>query len=421
MLDKGLGRPRTGSMVAKGRDASYHKDKVPQDDEDEQHSPRKFRAHIHNAARFTLLRFDAWISGIAPGALRSWPLRIPGIPTLAVLYGLFSFFVFSTYLSSTLIVQSHQSAPQVQEISTLDRLPLDHILSKISSLRPPPLLLDPDVLVTRTGNSGISACVWATEAEVADVVAWSSRWTGPISLLVVTTAIPRSPEHNALLVKLAQIHHDQPSLKNTLSVHVLHLDPATDVHPNAFLNLARLLSSSPGVVLFPGNLSYAPPKNLYKTLLSQQPTSSSALTPGRTRKRRPVILTTKDHTSFPFAPLAPLVMARDEPTWCTERFFAGMSRAADWEECLWQVWLANFGDVEVKLVQGWETVSHNGEEEQMGRPAAAKLHRRLVSKFRSETCALAVRRFAALREASSSADTKKARWLKRVCRSWGSS
>ena len=152
------------------------------------------------------------------------------------------------------------------------------------------------------------------------------------------------------------------------------VEPATEVHPNAFLNIARLLSPSPRTVLFPGNLTSVPPESLYKTLLAQQPSSSSALTsPGRKRKRRPVVLTLKDHNSCPFAPLAPLVMARDDSTWCTERFFAGMSRASDWEECLWQVWLANFGDVEVRQVQGWSsTLAEEHESESMENPVAVR-------------------------------------------------
>ena len=187
---------------------------------------------------------------------------------------------------------------------------------------------------------------------------------GPISLLVTTNAVPSSTEHITLLSKLVHIQSQHVALKTRLVVHVLHLAPAAEPQPNAFLNLARLLSPSPRAVLFPGNLSYAPPKTLYKTLLSQQPSSSSALSPaGHARRRKPAVLTAKDHTSFPFAPLAPVVIARDDTTWCTERFFAGMSRAGDWEECLWQVWLANFGGVEVKQVQGWASSRAAGNED----------------------------------------------------------
>ncbi|TFK94558.1 hypothetical protein K466DRAFT_642057 [Polyporus arcularius HHB13444] len=292
-------------------------------------------------------------------------------------------------------------------------------MSKVSSLRP--VLLDPDVLSTPMEAQVLSACLWTTDSDVGLVPTWAARWAGPVSLLVTTFAVPSSAEHIALLAKLAHIQNEHPALKTRLMVHVLHLAPAAELQPNAFLNLARLLSPSPRAVLFPGNLSYAPPKTLYKTLLSQQPSSSSALSPsGLARKRKPVVLTSKDHMSFPFAQLAPLVIARDDSTWCTERFFAGMSRAGDWEECLWQVWLANFGGVEVKQVQGWTSSKDVGDEDVSENPAAVKLHRRLVSRFRSGSCSLAVRRFAALRDASSSSDTKKARWLKRVCRSWSS-
>ena len=56
-----------------------------------------------------------------------------------------------------------------------------------------------------------------------------------------------------------------------------------------------------------------------------------------------------------------------------ERFFAGMSRASDWEECLWQVWLANFGDVEVRQVQGWSsTLAEEHESESMENPVAVR-------------------------------------------------
>ncbi|KAJ8497192.1 hypothetical protein ONZ51_g674 [Trametes cubensis] len=240
---------------------------------------------------------------------------------------------------------------------------------------------------------------------------------GPLSLLVTTSAQPFSPQQEKLTAKLAALQRKHPPLQKNLFVHFLHMEAGIEVRPNAFLNLARLLAPSPRVVLFPGNLSVVPPKTLYRTLLHQQPSSSSAMAPGgHPRKRRPGIMTSRERTSFPFAPLAPLVLARDDATWCTERFFADMPRSADWEECLWQVWLGNFGDLEIRQVDGITGQAPSTIEN----AAAAKLHRRLVSKFRSETCGLAIRRFAALRDASSSADTKKARWLKRVCRSWSS-
>ncbi len=175
---------------------------------------------------------------------------------------------------------------------------------------------------------------------------------GPMSLLVATTSSPGSYRYKNLLSKLANLQGESPLLRKTLVAHVVHLDSSAEARPNAFLNLARLLSPCSRTVLFPGNLSYVPPKNIYKTLVGQQTSSSSAMT-SRIHRRKPVVLTMREYTSFPFAPLAPLLISRDDSTWCTERFFANISRSADWEECLWQVWLAHFGDVEVKQLQGW--------------------------------------------------------------------
>ncbi|OJT09291.1 hypothetical protein TRAPUB_14288 [Trametes pubescens] len=314
----------------------------------------------------------------------------------------------SGFLASLLRLFAHTSV--------LEGLPLDQLLAKVSSLHPLPSV-SANVLSITSDKPTLSAALWTAEGEVEHVESWAAEWRGPISLLVTTTAPPFSKQHTTLVAKLAAMQRKHPPLKQTFFVHLLHLDPATEVHPNAFLNIARLLAPSPRVVLFPGNLSAVPPKTLHSLLLHQQPTSSSAMTPrGRPRGRKPAVLTDNERTSFPFAALAPVVLARDDVTWCSERFFAGMTRAADWEECLWQVWLASFGGLEVRQVPGLAGVGVDTTDNAV----TVKLHRRLVLKFRSETCGLAVRRFAALRDPNSSADTKKARWLKRICRGWTS-
>ena len=53
---------------------------------------------------------------------------------------------------------------------------MDHLLSKVSSLRP--LTLDPDILETRVDRSTFCACVWTTEEEMDLVVPWAEKWTG---------------------------------------------------------------------------------------------------------------------------------------------------------------------------------------------------------------------------------------------------
>ena len=213
------------------------------------------------------------------------------------------------------------------------------------------------------------------------VPSWAARWTGelhfgsnkcpspyspclgPISVLVTTAAPPQSRAHRVILSKLAEIHENAATHPGKLVTHVLHLHPSTKPQPNAFLNIARLLSPSPHVVLFPGNITSAPPRNLYRTLLAQHSPSAfssalmSPLRSDRARKRRATVLTQRGRMSFPFSPGAPLVLARDDPVWCTERALGGVPREADWEQCLWQVWLASFGDLEIRQAHGWVALS----------------------------------------------------------------
>ncbi|KAI0645436.1 hypothetical protein C8Q79DRAFT_1001045 [Trametes meyenii] len=267
------------------------------------------------------------------------------LPTFVMGYCLFSVLVLTGYLYRDLWTPAPGLKPLTLEQFGLAEIPLDHLLSKLSSLH---THVDTNVLSTVSKNPALCACLWTTDENVEYIESWAAEWRGPISLLVTTTEKPSSREYSVLSTKLATIQRKHPPLKHAFFPHIIHLNSTSDAHPNALINLARLLAPSPRVVLFPGNLSEIPPKTLYSTLLHQQPTSSSAMT--STRKRRPAVLTDHARTSFPFAPLAPLVLARDDATWCTERFFAGMSPSADWEECLWQVWLANFGDLEVRQV-----------------------------------------------------------------------
>ncbi|RPD63867.1 hypothetical protein L227DRAFT_364103 [Lentinus tigrinus ALCF2SS1-6] len=146
-------------------------------------------------------------------------------------------------------------------------------MSNVSSLRP---VIDQDVLCT-VEVQVLSACMWTMDNDLL----WSqSGKLGPVS----------SPRDNICRVmfrpahqKLAHIQKDSTALRTRLMVRIVRLAPAAELQPNAFLNLPRLRSPSPRAVFFPGNRSYAPPKTLYKTLVLQQPCSSSALSPaGRT-------------------------------------------------------------------------------------------------------------------------------------------
>ncbi|KAI0829626.1 hypothetical protein BC628DRAFT_1314486 [Trametes gibbosa] len=313
---------------------------------------RKNRQHGHISRRSILSRLDVWLSSSAPTVVRPWILGIPFLATFVLGYCFVSVLVFSGYVCSSFWVRSLKN-PEALDLSVLKGLPVDHLLSKVSTSCSLPPVLSLNVLSTLSENPVFSAALWTSDGEVEHIENWAAEWRGPISLLVTTMVSPSSPEHLQLVAKLAAIQRKHPPLKHTFFVSFLHLNTTADTHPNTYLNLARFLAPSPRVVLFPSNFSSVPPKTLYRTLLHQQPASSSAMSSqGRARRRRPAVLTDKERTSFPFTPLAPVVLARDDATWCTERFFAGMSRTADWEECLWQIWLANFGDLEVRQVPG---------------------------------------------------------------------
>lgn len=161
---------------------------------------------------------------------------------------------------------------------------------------------------------------------------------GQISLLITT----RSSILNETSIsdKLAALR-TLPSANSTLSVHILHLEPSSPDNPNAFLNLARLFAQTSTVALFPGNLSAVPPKTFSRSLLSKR------LPP------KPVIYSVRGRTTYPFSPLSPAIFGRDDPLWCTERFFPYVSRSVEWLECLWQIWLESFGDIEVRPTTDW--------------------------------------------------------------------
>ena len=151
--------------------------------------------------------------------------------------------------------------------------------------------------------------------------------------LVVTTTLPSNTVRQTLIQTIADL--SSRSLNSSLFLHLLHLDRATAENPNAFLNIARLFAPTYSVLLVPGNHSAAPWAGLHGTLMSSLIISSQV----------PTVV--GNSSSYPFNPLSPVLLPRDYPTWCTERFFPPLSRAADWDECLWQLWLETFGTVDL--------------------------------------------------------------------------
>lgn len=159
----------------------------------------------------------------------------------------------------------------------------------------------------------------------------TSRKQGPISLLVRTTTLPETTSGKALLERL-QSSNAHPSL-HRLSVHLLHVNSVAQDTPNAYLNIARLFSTTPLVTIFPWNLSILPPSDLYDSVLSRAPLLSD----------RPFLLANTEQLSYLSSGASPVALTVEHSLWCTERFFFSNTRAADWDDCIWQLWLEEFG------------------------------------------------------------------------------
>ena len=60
----------------------------------------------------------------------------------------------------------------------LSTLPLDHRLSKLSSLYPIPLSLEPFILGPLRQENSITACIWTNELGLLLIPKWASSWSG---------------------------------------------------------------------------------------------------------------------------------------------------------------------------------------------------------------------------------------------------
>ncbi|KIP08440.1 hypothetical protein PHLGIDRAFT_377383 [Phlebiopsis gigantea 11061_1 CR5-6] len=230
----------------------------------------------------------------------------------------------------------------VQQLSRMQDLPTDFLMTKLTSVYPPPVTLGPHVIRGNAEINDVTACLWTQDQHLESIATWASRWKGPMSVLITTTHPQNSSSTNALVEKISAFSQVS-STKYRLSVHVLHLAPGTPDNPNAFLNLARALAQTSTVVLFPADLSFVPPKSLQRSISSSSPSS----------QHKPVIFVSHGQTVYPFTALSPVMIPRDGPIWCTERFFPTLSRSAEWAECLWQFWLETYGNVETRLTTDW--------------------------------------------------------------------
>ncbi|KAK1225713.1 hypothetical protein PQX77_011333 [Marasmius sp. AFHP31] len=230
-------------------------------------------------------------------------------------------------------VEALMGLPDTFQISPVSMLSDALKLSRILSSQPEPKNLEVGAIRSQIhSNDTISLCMWADEAEllsnVSNIMQWGTLWNGPISLVVTTRSEVTSSELERML---ATVERKSPGL----SLHLLRVKSPLKSHsPNALLNLARLLTSTPYVLLVPDGLSAYFSQDLRDALSTRH--DGASLSPF-------VIIQPKTKLSFPLPRYAPLLVPRDFPSWCTERFFYLTDRAKSWNECLWQLWLESDG------------------------------------------------------------------------------
>lgn len=139
------------------------------------------------------------------------------------------------------------------------------------------------------------------------------------------------------------LHH--PKLNaSRLALHLLHLDPTTPEAPNVFLNLARLFAPTRTLLLVPGTPEPPPPSSIPSLSIAHihNPVIVRVAAPSHGAG----IVTSKGRLATP-AVLSPMLILRDHPLWCTERFAfvpaPSAPRTVDWDACLWQTQLETFG------------------------------------------------------------------------------
>ena len=71
-----------------------------------------------------------------------------------------------------------------EELSPVESLPSDHLLSKITILSPQPIALDPYVLKAFPDSNDVTACLWTADGDIDMLPAWALRWQGKQVVIV---------------------------------------------------------------------------------------------------------------------------------------------------------------------------------------------------------------------------------------------
>lgn len=236
--------------------------------------------------------------------------------------------------------------------------------------------------LSNTTLNDITACLVAQESELASLYEWAGQWDGAISLVVTTSAEPRSAAYNALALRLSKLRSSKFSLFGSffqvfasrnaprgsralerVAIHLLHIPGAlnTTIRPqtNVLLNLARFHAEGELVALFPLGLHVPPGPHLRADILEQVATMSSQVRviPRSSQVIDPFYPASSASSDSKWGPVTQhvaqdsiLVLKRDDRFWCTERFFTTIApsrklrapgfakddpRLWEWQECLW--------------------------------------------------------------------------------------
>ncbi|KAK0226029.1 hypothetical protein IW262DRAFT_1359320 [Armillaria fumosa] len=276
-------------------------------------------------------------------------------------------------------------------------------ISRIASHHPMKSGLEPFVVFSEISGSlkGPTACLWANDSiDLGSLVNWARYWRGPVSLVITTNFAPSASAYQNLLRRLNAIK-TLPSLAY-FSVHILQTNTQASLSPNIFLNIGRLFAPTDTVMIVPAEISLVTPSAELYHSVSEHLSHHLQI---------PAVLTIAKEITFPVASFSPLVLPRDYPVWCTDRFFLASSRSSDWDVCLWQIWLEQQGEIGQVNV----SMSH-ALGPMVVPPAIMKLRRRLTSRYHSEACDIAIKKRAILEPPNSKIAKRKMQWVKTFCR-----
>ncbi|KAF9648583.1 hypothetical protein BDM02DRAFT_2228339 [Thelephora ganbajun] len=292
----------------------------------------------------------------------------------------------------------------------------ERLLSKITTLDLQPSRFRYSIFDGFYNSHDLTACIWFNLADFDSTLLWLREWPGPISLILSVDSPHDLGIAQISLNRLVEAPSNG-TLPNLRISYLVYVKDSAGDQPNAYLNLVRLVSQTNHVVLFP-----KPLLELHSTIAYSHFYNTTHL---HSRNTPFVLTASRKNFGFPFSPFSPLMVHRDDPTWCDERFDFLESPSVAWEECLWQFWIMKHGGLQpIAAKDPWKTALDANR-------TTAVFEKRLRDHFRDEVCLLAIRNTLALIHSLDDHETpsnerrlqpvpekyaNQRRWLKKHCR-----